>query len=117
MSAPESLLHEWRADDKYAVRSRQPSAYNPLYHYKLPQAEERQYAQQFADMYFLRLQRLRIHIESLAQAEWADFELAGEKAQKQLRVLDKITRVMGIDNYEDWYKISSTKFNKFAGSN
>lgn len=88
MSPSESLLHEWRADDKYGERSRQSSAYNPLYSYRLPQAEKRQYAQQFADMYFLRLQKLKSAVEVIAEAEWGDFELAGEKAQRRERVLD-----------------------------
>lgn len=88
MAGSQSLLHEWRADDKYGERKRQPSAYNPLYSYRLPQGEKRQYAQQFADMYFLRLQKLKATVEAIAAQEWEDYEIAGERAQRVERVLD-----------------------------
>jgi len=88
MDGSESLLHKWRADDKYGNRKRQASAYNPLYNYRLPQGEKRQYAQQFADMYFLRLNKLKKAVEAIASQEWEDFEIAGERAQRVERVLD-----------------------------
>lgn len=86
--ATDSLLHEWRASDKYGERKRQDSGYNPLLTYRLPQGSQRQYMQQFADIYYLRLHELKPVVEELAAQEWSDFEIAGEQAQRVERVLD-----------------------------
>lgn len=64
------------------------SSYNPIYSYRLPRGEMRQYQQQFADMYFLRLAKLKPILEKIAREEWQDFEIAGEQAQRVPRVLD-----------------------------
>ena len=39
-------------------------------------------------MYFLRLARLKPVVEKIAEEDWADFEIAGERAQQVERVLD-----------------------------
>lgn len=44
--------------------------------------------QQYGDMYFLRLAKLKPVIEAIAGEEWDDFEIAGERAQRVDRVLD-----------------------------
>lgn len=82
------LLRPLQQSDKFEERTRAPSAYNPLYSYRLERGETRQYQQQFADIYFLRLAKLKPVIEKIAQAEWDDFEIAGEKANRVPRVLD-----------------------------
>lgn len=87
MTKQNGLLHAWK-DEQYADRQRVPSAYNPLYNYRLPQGDKRHYAQQFSDLYFLRLQKLKAVVENIAGPEWEDFEIAGEKAQRVDRVLD-----------------------------
>ena len=48
----------------------------------------KQYQQQFGDMYFLRLAKLKPVLENIAKEEWSDFEIAGERAQRVPRVLD-----------------------------
>ncbi|KAF8248078.1 hypothetical protein K440DRAFT_626676 [Wilcoxina mikolae CBS 423.85] len=49
---------------------------------------EKTYQQQFSDMYFLRLAKLKPAVEALAQEAWEDFEVRGEKARAVERVLD-----------------------------
>ena len=44
--------------------------------------------QQFGDIYFLRLAKLKPVVEKIGAEEWSDFEIAGEKAQRVARVLD-----------------------------
>jgi DNA polymerase delta subunit 2 len=88
MVPSQGLLKPYTADETYQERQRVPSAYNPLYSYRLPRGETKQYQQQFADIYFLRLAKLKPVVEKIAQDEWEDFEIAGEKAQRVHRVLD-----------------------------
>jgi DNA polymerase delta subunit 2 len=83
-----SLLRPNDPAEKVAARSRVPSAYNPLYNYRLGQSETKQYNQQFADIYFLRLAKLKKIVEKHAEAEWEEYELAGESARRVHRVLD-----------------------------
>lgn len=54
----------------------------------LPKGAARQYTQQFADMYFLRLAMLKPTVEQIAGEIWDGFEAAGEKAKRAERVLD-----------------------------
>lgn len=54
----------------------------------LPKGTDKHYAQQFADMYFLRLAQLKKAVKAKAHDAWHDFELGGEKAQFVERVLD-----------------------------
>lgn len=82
------LLHAQQGEEKYDQRSRVSSSYNPCYSYRLPHGEMKQYEQQFADMYFARLAQLKKPVVAIAQAEWEDFEIAGEEAQRVDRVLD-----------------------------
>lgn len=44
--------------------------------------------QQFGDMYFLRLAKLKPVVEAIAADAWEEFEIAGEHAQRVERVLD-----------------------------
>jgi DNA polymerase delta subunit 2 len=41
----------------------------------LPKGADRHYAQQFADMYFLRLAQLKKDVKAKAHAAWDDFEV------------------------------------------
>ncbi|KIW83014.1 hypothetical protein Z517_02257 [Fonsecaea pedrosoi CBS 271.37] len=88
MAPLKSLLRPWQKDDKYDQRRRAPSSYDPLYSYRLSRGDTKQYHQQFGDMYFLRLAKLKPVVEKIAEEDWADFEIAGEKAQRVDRVLD-----------------------------
>ncbi|KAH6492822.1 hypothetical protein HBI55_129360 [Parastagonospora nodorum] len=64
------------------------SDYHPLHTFDLPKGADRHYAQQFADMYFLRLAHLKAQVKARAQDAWHDFELGGAKAHFVERVLD-----------------------------
>jgi DNA polymerase delta subunit 2 len=88
MGIPDELLTKPTKDDSFAHLNRAPSSYNPLYSYWLPHGENKNYMQQFGDMYFLRLAKLKPVVEAIANDEWDDFEIAGERAQRVERVLD-----------------------------
>jgi DNA polymerase delta subunit 2 len=88
MAPVKNLLRPWQKDEKFADRQRLPSNYNPLYTYRLARGEMKHYLQQFGDMYFLRLAKLKPVVEEIAAEDWDDFEIAGEKAQRVERVLD-----------------------------
>jgi DNA polymerase delta subunit 2 len=83
-----SLLRSPSKDDTFPTPTRLPSTYNPQYTFRLSRRDTKQYQQQFGDMYFLRLAKLKPVIEKAASEDWADFEIAGERAQRVARVLD-----------------------------
>ncbi|KAF2206078.1 hypothetical protein GQ43DRAFT_436499 [Delitschia confertaspora ATCC 74209] len=83
-----NLLKAAPFDEPVHLAPRGNSSYNPLHTFELPKGGERQYAHQFADMYFLRLAQLKPVLEEQAEELWKDFELAGEKARRVDRVLD-----------------------------
>ena len=88
MGLPDELLRKATRNEIFSQLDRAKSSYNPLYSFHLPHGDTKQYMQQFGDMYFLRLARLKPVVESIATDEWEDFEIAGEKAQRVDRVLD-----------------------------
>lgn len=65
---------------------RTSSAYRPLHTFRLK--KEKSYQQQFADMYFLRLTRIKPAVEQIASDVWADTVIGGERAKRMERVLD-----------------------------
>jgi DNA polymerase delta subunit 2 len=50
--------------------------------------EDRQYQQQFADIYFLRLTKIKPAVEAVASSAWKDTVLGGETVKRVDRVLD-----------------------------
>ncbi|EAU34482.1 conserved hypothetical protein [Aspergillus terreus NIH2624] len=76
------------SDQEYPPVYRQPSHYNPLDTFKLPSGQERHYQQQYGDMYFLRLAKLKPAVEKVAVDAWEGFSIAGERARRVDRVLD-----------------------------
>ncbi|KAJ4411121.1 DNA polymerase delta small subunit Cdc1 [Didymella pomorum] len=74
--------------DAPSIPSRAESSYNPLHTFELPKGTEKNYAHQFADMYFLRLAQLKKAVKQKAHDAWDEFELGGEKATFVERVLD-----------------------------
>ncbi|OJJ83879.1 DNA-directed DNA polymerase delta subunit POL31 [Aspergillus glaucus CBS 516.65] len=76
------------SDEEYAPAYRNPSHYNPLHTFKLPSGQEKHYKQQYGDMYFLRLARLKPATEQVAAETWDGFSIAGEHARRVERVLD-----------------------------
>lgn len=69
-----------------APPSRAASHYRPLRTFDLD--KQRTYQQQYGDMYFLRLTRIRPAVEQVASAAWDGTVVAGEAACQVERVLD-----------------------------
>ncbi|KAH9901950.1 DNA polymerase alpha/epsilon subunit B-domain-containing protein [Xylariomycetidae sp. FL2044] len=65
---------------------RLPSSYKPLHSFRLD--KEKSYKQQYADMYFLRLTKIKPAVEQIAHETWHDTVIGGEPAKKVERVLD-----------------------------
>ncbi|KAL8872953.1 MAG: hypothetical protein Q9174_001502 [Haloplaca sp. 1 TL-2023] len=82
------LLRSPSRDEEYPALERQPSYYNPLPTFVLAKGEQKTYKQQYGDMYFLRLAKLKPAVETIADKEWRDFEIAGETVRRVDRVLD-----------------------------
>ncbi|KAL4787365.1 DNA polymerase alpha/epsilon subunit B-domain-containing protein [Aspergillus varians] len=80
LRAPSTRQHE--------LVQRNPSVYNPLDTFRLPPGQERHYQQQYDDMYFLRLAKLKPAVEAVAIDAWEGFSIAGEHARRVERVLD-----------------------------
>ncbi|KAI0470850.1 DNA polymerase alpha/epsilon subunit B-domain-containing protein [Xylariaceae sp. FL0804] len=60
--------------------------YKPLHSFRL--AKEKSYQQQFADMYFLRLTKIKPAVDQIASEAWGDTVIGGEPAKKVDRVLE-----------------------------
>ncbi|KAL8905213.1 MAG: hypothetical protein Q9207_002768 [Kuettlingeria erythrocarpa] len=85
---PEDDLLQDPTDQDYPALERQPSYYNPLHSFTLAKGELRSYKQQYGDIYFLRLAKLKPAVEAIADEEWKEFEIAGDKVRRVDRVLD-----------------------------
>ena len=71
----ETLLQAPAASENFETREREKSSYNPMYSYVLPKGDTKHYSHQFADMYFLRLAKLKPSVEAIAEADWEEFEV------------------------------------------
>ncbi|KAI3323210.1 DNA polymerase alpha/epsilon subunit B-domain-containing protein [Xylariaceae sp. AK1471] len=65
---------------------RAASGYKPLHSFRLN--KEKSYQQQFADMYFLRLTKIKPAVDERAIETWKDTIIGDEPAKKAERVLD-----------------------------
>ena len=65
---------------------RTQTAYHPMNTFVLD--KDRQYQQQFADMYFLRLAKIKPAVKKIAEEAWKDTVIGGEEAKHMDRVLD-----------------------------
>ncbi len=72
--------------EAHDVPERSQSGYQALYTFHLD--KDRQYQQQFADMYFLRLTEIKPAVEQVASASFGSLVVGGEPAKKVERVLD-----------------------------
>ncbi|KAI9823641.1 MAG: hypothetical protein M1819_001154 [Sarea resinae] len=75
-------------DQEYPAITRAASSYNPLRTFDLARGEQKHYQQQYGDMYFLRLAKLKPAVEELATEAWEGFQIAGDMARRVDRVLD-----------------------------
>ena len=63
------------SNEDYETVYRAPSHYNPLETFRLPMGSERHYQQQYGDMYFLRLAKLKPAVEQVATDAWDGFSV------------------------------------------
>ncbi|TQV99282.1 hypothetical protein V2A60_004759 [Cordyceps javanica] len=80
-----SLLQK-PSDTPLSVPPRDGSSYKPLSTFVLD--KQRSYQQQYGDMYFLRLTKIKPAVEQVAAAAWDGTTIGGETAGKVDRVLD-----------------------------
>lgn len=74
------------SDDEPEALERIDSSYHPLQTFTL--GKDLQYQQQFADIYFLRLTKIKPTVEEIASIAWEGTVIGGETAKKVERVLD-----------------------------
>lgn len=85
----------YRDDEEYAPVYRQPSHYHPLNTFQLPTGHERQYQQQYGDMYFLRLARLKPAAEEIAKETWEGLSVWGFSILKKTPPANSLIRLQG----------------------
>lgn len=88
-----SLLLIHASDTEYAVLQRYASHYNPSRRYNLARGGQKHYHQQYADIYFLRLAKLKPAVEIMAEEAWKGFEVKHSLSRRwagdvDLRMLD-----------------------------
>lgn len=64
-----------RRDESYEIFERQTSRVNPLHSFKLAKGDQKHYQQQYGDMYFLRLAKLKPAVEEIAADAWEGAEV------------------------------------------
>ncbi|ERT02050.1 DNA polymerase delta subunit 2 [Sporothrix schenckii 1099-18] len=84
LDAAKSLLAGPLGDAPLPERTQ--TAYHPLHRFHLENS--RQYQQQFADMYFLRLAKIKPAVDKVATEAFSDVVVGGTHAKKVERVLD-----------------------------
>ncbi|RDL41214.1 uncharacterized protein BP5553_01193 [Venustampulla echinocandica] len=82
----EGSLLQAPSDQKYSALERATTSYIPHETYTLE--KEKHYQQQYSDLYFLRLTKLKPPVERIAEDAWDGFQIAGETVQRVERVLD-----------------------------
>ena len=73
----ESAYGNWPRirDEDYSTIERLPSFYNPLHSYRLEKGGDKHYQQQYGDMYFLRLAKLKPAVEEIAAEAWDNLDV------------------------------------------
>ncbi|KAF4944658.1 hypothetical protein FGADI_12539 [Fusarium gaditjirri] len=80
-----SLLRK-PSETSHQVPSRSASVYKPLQSFVLD--KQRSYQQQYGDMYFLRLTKIKPAVDRVAAEAWTGTKIGEEEAQRVERVLD-----------------------------
>ncbi|KAL7273410.1 DNA polymerase delta small subunit Cdc1 [Rhizina undulata] len=80
-----NLLQSPSDDDTYNSVQRAQAEFESIPRFRI---KERTYQQQFSDIYFLRLTKLKPQVDKVAEAAWDDLEIQGEKVNHVERVLD-----------------------------
>lgn len=74
------------SNDSEIPLERRQSSYKSLKTFALD--KEKQYQQQYGDMYFLRLTKIKPAVEEIASTAFGDLVIGGEPARQVPRVLD-----------------------------
>ncbi|KAM5342587.1 hypothetical protein ACJ41O_013553 [Fusarium nematophilum] len=82
----EGSLLQKPSDSAHQVPSRTASSYKPMQSFALD--KQRSYKQQYGDMYFLRLTKIKPAVDKVAESAWSGTVIAGETARRVERVLD-----------------------------
>ncbi|KAF5631270.1 DNA polymerase delta subunit 2 [Fusarium sp. NRRL 52700] len=80
-----SLLRK-PSETSHQVPTRSASVYKPLQSFVLD--KQRSYQQQYGDMYFLRLTKIKPAVDKVAAEAWTGTKIGEEEAQRVERVLD-----------------------------
>lgn len=67
----ENALLQPPSDEEYPTIERHPSIYHPLQTFVLSKGDQKHYQQQYGDMYFLRLAKLKPAVEEIAAEAWS----------------------------------------------
>lgn len=70
-----TLIHVDIRGVKYNALTRTSATYIPLRHFDLAKSEDKHYTQQYGDMYFLRLAKLKPAVEQLAAEAWEGYQV------------------------------------------
>ncbi|KAG5916497.1 hypothetical protein E4U42_007621 [Claviceps africana] len=80
------LIPKTSVGDQRAAPARVDDAYKPLHTFRLD--KQRSYRQQYGDMYFLRLTKIKPAVEQVAVSSWQGTVIGGEEVKRVERVLD-----------------------------
>ncbi|GAB0134083.1 hypothetical protein EsDP_00002468 [Epichloe bromicola] len=80
------LIPKTPTDAAHAIPPRVADCYQPLHTFQLD--KQRSYKQQYGDMYFLRLTKIKSAVEQVAASSWEGTVIGGEEVKKVERVLD-----------------------------
>ncbi|TWU75382.1 hypothetical protein ED733_001395 [Metarhizium rileyi] len=80
------LIPKTASDAATPTPSRVADSYKPLHTFDLD--KNRSYKQQYGDMYFLRLTKIKPSVEQVASTAWEGTVIGGEEVKKVERVLD-----------------------------
>ena len=67
------------SDQEYSIQTRANASYYALRSFELAKGDQKHYQQQFGDMYFLRLAKLKPAVEAVAAEAWDGYEVQPPK--------------------------------------
>lgn len=80
-------LSQHSRDQEYPPIERHASSYNPLRTFDLAKGAQKHYQQQYGDMYFLRLAKLKPTVEEIAEESWREFEVGYAETLNSLETI------------------------------
>lgn len=76
-------VNKLHSNETFEPAERLQSSYNPLHTFELPRGEEKHYQQQYGDIYFMRLAKLKPAVEEIAGDAWTDIEVCSIAGTRQ----------------------------------